>query len=82
MKVLHGTSFYSLNQITKGTIKIFFTTYIRVLQIDVGFKNDVLVCYEGITIFFENSEYVKPPNESIASYVQRVICNVMGVLKT
>jgi hypothetical protein len=39
MKVLHGTWSYSLSQITKGTIKIFFTTYIKVLlQIDVGFK--------------------------------------------
>jgi hypothetical protein len=37
------------------------------LQIDVGFKNDVLVCSEGIAIFFENSKYLKPSNEDIAS---------------
>jgi hypothetical protein len=49
MKVLHGTWSCSLNQITKGTIKIILTIYIKVLQIDVGFKNDV--CYEGIAIF-------------------------------
>jgi hypothetical protein len=69
MKVLHGTWSYSFNQITKGIIKIFFTTYIKVLQIDIGFKNDVLVCYESIAIVFENSEHVKPPNKSIACYV-------------
>jgi hypothetical protein len=80
MKVLHVTWSYSFSQITKGTIKIFFTAYIKVLQIDLGFKNDVLLCYEDIANFFENSEYVKPPNEGITSYVQRVICNVMGVL--
>ncbi len=68
MKVLHGTWSCSLNQITKSTIKIFFTTYINILQIDVGFKNDVLVCYEGIAIFFENSKYAKPPNKGIAGY--------------
>jgi hypothetical protein len=79
MKVLHGTWSYLLNQITKGIIKIFFTTYIKVLQVDVGFKNDVLVC---IAIFFENLKYVKPPNEGIASYVLRMICYVMGVLQT
>jgi hypothetical protein len=41
MKVLRGTWFCSLKQIIKGTIKIFFTTYIKILQIDIGFKNDV-----------------------------------------
>jgi len=45
-------------------------------------KNDVLVCYEGIADFFENLKYVKPPNEGIANYVQRVIYNVMAVLQT
>jgi hypothetical protein len=49
MKVLHGTWSCSLNQ--KSTIKIFFTTYIKVLQVDVGFKNEVLMCYEGIANF-------------------------------
>jgi hypothetical protein len=63
MKVLHGTLSYSFNQITKSTIKIFFTAYIKVLQIDVSFKNDVLKCYEGIAIFFFNSKYVKPPTK-------------------
>jgi hypothetical protein len=79
MKVLHGTLSYSLSQITKCTVKIFFATYIKVLQIDVGFKNDVLVCYKGIANIFENAEYVKHPNEGIAT---KMICNVMGVLKT
>jgi len=32
MKVLHETWSYSLSQITNGTIKIFFTAYIKVLQ--------------------------------------------------
>jgi hypothetical protein len=81
MKVLHGTWSCSLNQITKGTTKIIFTIYIKVLQIHVGFKHDVLVCYEGIAIFFENSKYVKPPQEGIVGYAQRVICNAMGVCK-
>jgi hypothetical protein len=40
------------------------------------------VCYEGIAKFFENSKYVKAPNESIAGYVRKVICNAMGVLQT
>jgi hypothetical protein len=82
MMLLHETWFYSLNQITKGTIKMFFTTYIGVLQIDVGFKNDVLMCYEGIAIFFANSKYVETPNKSIAGYVRKMICNAMGVLQT
>jgi hypothetical protein len=82
MKVLHGTWSCSRNQITKSTIKIFFTTSIKVLQIDVGFKNDVFMCYEGVAIFFENSKYVKPPKEGIACYAQRMICNVTGVLQT
>jgi hypothetical protein len=63
MKVLHGTWSCSLKQITKGTTKIFFTTYIKILQIDIGFKNDVLMCYEGIANVFENSKYVKPPTK-------------------
>ncbi len=80
MKVLHGTWSCSRNQIIKIIIKIFFTTSIKVLQIDVGFKNDVLMCYEGVAKFFKNSKYVKPPpNEGIVGYAQRVICNGMGV---
>jgi len=33
MKVLHGAWFCSLKQINKGTIKVFDTPYIRVLQV-------------------------------------------------
>jgi hypothetical protein len=42
MKVLHGTWSCSLEQITKGTIKVFVTTCIRVMHIDIDFKHDVL----------------------------------------
>jgi hypothetical protein len=66
MKVLHGAWSCSLKQITKSTIKIFVTTSIRVLQIDIGFNIMFLVCFKGILWAFENLEYVKPPNESIA----------------
>jgi hypothetical protein len=37
MKVLHGAWSCSLEQITKGTINVFVVTYLRVLQIDIGF---------------------------------------------
>jgi hypothetical protein len=67
MKVLHGAFSFScsLEQITKGTIKIFVTTCIRVMQIDIDFKHDVLMCFEGIAQTFENPKYVKPPIEGI-----------------
>jgi hypothetical protein len=38
MKVLHGAWSCSLEQITKGTIKIFVIANIRELQIDIGFN--------------------------------------------
>jgi hypothetical protein len=41
--------------------------YVRVLQIDIGFKHDVLVCSNGIAKTFENLEYVKPPNEGFVA---------------
>jgi hypothetical protein len=36
MKVLHEAWTFSLEKITKGMIKIFVTTCIRVLQIDIA----------------------------------------------
>jgi hypothetical protein len=48
-------------------IKTFVIVCTKVLQIDIGFKHDVLVCYEGIAQTFEHPKYVKPPNESITS---------------
>jgi hypothetical protein len=48
-------------------IKVFVNTCIRVLQI--GFKHYVLVCFERIAQTFENSKYVKTPNEGIAGCV-------------
>jgi hypothetical protein len=32
----------------------------KVLQIDVGFKHDVLICSKGIAETFKNSKYVNP----------------------
>ncbi len=58
MKVLHEAWTFSLEKITKGMIKIFVTTCIRVLHIYIGFKHDVLVCSKGIAQTFENSKYV------------------------
>jgi hypothetical protein len=82
MKVLHGALSCSLKQITKSTIKIFVTTCIRVMQIDIDFKHDVLVCFEGIAQTFENPKYVKPPpHESIASCALRVFFTI-GLLQT
>jgi hypothetical protein len=54
MKVLLGAWSCSLEQITKGTINVFVATYFRVLQIDIGFKHDVLVCFKGIAQTFES----------------------------
>jgi hypothetical protein len=31
------------------------------MQIDIDFKHDVLMCFEGIAQTFENPKYVKPP---------------------
>jgi len=33
-----------------------------VLQIGIGYKHVVFMCWEGIAKSFENLEYVKPPN--------------------
>jgi hypothetical protein len=54
MKVLHGTRSCSLKQINKGTIKVFVTPCVKVLQIDIGYKHDVLMCSKGIAKSFEN----------------------------
>jgi hypothetical protein len=79
MKVLHGAWSCSLKKIIKGTIKIFVTTCIRVLQINIGFKHDVLVYCKGIAQNSINSKYVKPPNEGIANCVP-ILFSTMGVL--
>jgi hypothetical protein len=62
-------------------IKAFVTTCISVLQIDIGFKHDVLVCFEGIGQTFENSKYVKHPNGGIAGCVLRMF-STKGLLQT
>jgi hypothetical protein len=54
MKALHGAWSCSLEQIIKGTINVFVSTYLKVLQIDIGFKHDVLVCFKSIAQTFEN----------------------------
>jgi hypothetical protein len=68
MKVLHGTWFCSLSKINKGKIKIIVIPYVRVLQIGIGCKHEVFMCFEGIAKSFENLKYVKPLNQSIASF--------------
>jgi hypothetical protein len=79
MKVLHGAWSCSLEKIIKGTIKIFVTTCIKVLQINIGFKHDVLVCFKGITQTSENSKYVKSPNGGITNCVP-ILFSTMGLL--
>jgi len=81
MKVLHGAWSCSLEQITKGTINIFATTYLRVLQIDIGFKHDVLVCFKGIAQTFENPQHAKPPNEGITCCGYLKVFSLMRVLQ-
>ncbi len=54
--------------------------YVMVLHIDIGYKQDVLECYENIAKSFENLEYVKPSNESIVDYVLKMF-STMGVLQ-
>jgi hypothetical protein len=80
MKLLHGVWSCSFEQITKGMIEVFVTTCIKVLQVDIGFKHDVLVCFEGIAQTFKNSKYVKPSNESITGCASRMFS--IGVLQT
>ncbi len=60
MKVLLGAWSCSLEQITKGTINVFVATYLRVLQTDIGFKHDVLVCFKGIAQTFESTTCETP----------------------
>ncbi len=80
MKVLHGTESCSLKQINKGTIKIFVIPHVKVLQINIGYKHEVLMCSKGIAEYFENPKYVKPPNEGIIGRVLRMF-STMGVLQ-
>jgi hypothetical protein len=53
MKVLHGIWTCSFKQKSKGTIKLFVITHIRVWQICIGLKHYVLWFCEGITHIFE-----------------------------
>jgi len=39
------------------------------------------MCYKGIIKAFENLKYVKPPNESIASFVSGVFSMMGGIAK-
>jgi hypothetical protein len=82
MKVFHGAWSCSLEQITKNMIKILVVTCIWVLQIDIGFKHDVLVCSEGIAQSFENPKYVKLPNEGIASCALRMFSPIRVLQQT
>jgi len=52
MKVLHGIWTCSFKQKSKGTIKLFVTTHIKVLQICIGLKHYVLWFCEGTTHIF------------------------------
>jgi len=52
-----------------------------VLQIDIGSKHDVLICFGGIVKSFKNLEYVKTPHESIVDYVLTMFSR-MGLLQT
>ncbi len=79
MKVLHGTWSCSLNQLNEGTIKNLSPPYVRVLQIDIGFKHNVLVCFNGIAKTFGNLKYVRPPNEGIADCASRVFSMMGGI---
>jgi hypothetical protein len=54
MKVLHEIGSCSLRQINKITTKVFVTLCVKVLQIDIGYKHDVLMCSKGIAKSFEN----------------------------
>jgi len=50
--------FVHWSNMNKGNSKIIFIP----LQIDIGYKHGVFMCFEGIAKSFENLEYVKPPN--------------------
>jgi hypothetical protein len=71
----------------RGTIKVFVTpppplpSPFMVLQIDIGYKHDVLICFGGIAKSFENLKYVKTPHESIVDYVLAMFSR-MGLLQT
>jgi hypothetical protein len=65
----------------RGTIKVFVIPPFMVLQIDIGYKHDVLICFGGIAKSFENLEYVKTPHESIVDYVLTMFSR-MGLLQT
>jgi len=42
------------NKINKGKIKVIVTPCVRVLQIDIGCKHAIFMCYENIAKSFEN----------------------------
>jgi hypothetical protein len=58
---------------------MFFITCIKVLQICIGLKNDVLKCFEGIAQSYKNSNNVKYPHEGIAL---RMFFTIMRILQT
>jgi len=51
------------------------------LQIGIGCKRAVFVCYEGITKSFENLEYVKPPSQGTTNYMPEVFSTMGGIAK-
>jgi hypothetical protein len=55
LKVLHGAWTCSFKTKSKGMIKLFVTTHIRILQICIGLKHYVLWVCEGITHIFEKT---------------------------
>jgi len=61
MKVLHRAWTCSFKQIFEGMIQIFIITCIKVLQICIGLKNNVLRCFEGIAQSYKNLDHVKYP---------------------
>jgi hypothetical protein len=81
MKIFYGAWSCSLEQTTKSMIKTFVIVCIKVLQVDIGFQHDVLVCSESIAQTFENPKYVKPPNEGITSCVLKMFSPIR-VLQT
>jgi len=61
MKILYGIWICSLKQKSKGTIKLYINTHIRVLYICIGLKHYVLWFCEGTTHIFEKPTQMKIP---------------------
>jgi hypothetical protein len=55
-----------LSKLIRAQLKFLSPPCVKVMQIDIGCKHDVLVCFEGIAESFENPKYVKP-------YIMRVL---------